>query len=374
MDENRNFENEIGTVNKRIDEVKWSINLFAGAVSLIMLAVSIFLGMRLTSEMDSIRQYESKLDNKAGKLEADLKQQISEILGKTKKQAQLIVRTPDGKSLAGGELKATIEQFPDNSCRLVTHLILENVGQTKTDYPFVKLCSSELRLYYASTDESDFRYEDYIKPEDSNIMSLPARMCVSRPMVCKLEKIPPVGHRCSSLLKLAYGDDQETRVPFTIIVEEVKMIEKLEKAPKLVIQTVDRKPLEGNELRAAIEKDKSGSSRLALNTIFRNVGGVKTDYPFVKLYVSGLQLRNNSTDEGEFEYEDYITPESAGIKTIPAGISLHRKLRFPIDLSSAPPLKEKEYPALLELAYGEGVKTRIRFKIVLDQGPDARSE
>jgi hypothetical protein len=211
VDENKSFEDQIEVVNKRIDDLKWSINLYAGAVSLLALALSIFLGLRLNAETASLRE-----------LEKQLKEEVKESLGKTTKTPEVIIHGPDGRPLQGRDLKSALEKRADGSVWLTFHIMPKNVGRVTSGPIFTKLyTSAPLTLYQPSTDEPEFQYEDFIKPEQIDPGSLPAGVSLSYNL--RFEIKPPIAlplpGKYPALLKLAYGDGLSTRAEFTIVLE-----------------------------------------------------------------------------------------------------------------------------------------------------------
>lgn len=210
MDENKGFENQIEVVNKRIDDLKWSINLYAGAVSLLALALSIFLGLKLSSEAESLRD-----------LKKELREEVKESLGKTAKLPELTLTGLDGEPLQGRELKATFTTRDDGSVWLSFDVVVKNIGRATSGPIFTKFYTTEpLVLHAASTDEPEFQYEDFIEPESIKPQSLPAGVSLHYKMsfILKPSTVFSEG-KYPALFKLSYGDGLSTRTIFTVILE-----------------------------------------------------------------------------------------------------------------------------------------------------------
>ena len=213
MDDNISFENQIVVVNKRIDDLKWSINLYAGAVSLLALALSIFLGLNLSSEAESLRA-----------LKKELKEEVKESLGKTKMLPEVTLNRPDGNPLQGSELTAVVKKGDDGLVWLNFEVILKNVGRATSGPIFTKLyTSAPLTLRNKSTDEPEFQYEDFIKPESFDPESLFAGVSLSYKMKFNIKPSIVIQEKGKypALLKFAYGDGLSTRVKFTIFIESL---------------------------------------------------------------------------------------------------------------------------------------------------------
>ncbi|MGO9566461.1 MAG: hypothetical protein ACLP5H_02860 [Desulfomonilaceae bacterium] len=157
-----------------------------------------------------------------------------------------------------------------------------------------------------------------------------------------------------------------------------------DKAPCLQIAT----NASGSEPLPATITNRSGHSQdeicdnelVICDVILKNVGTAKASYPFIKLYInskpkSGGNSHSKLQSCGEadyrykdrvlYDYEAYTIPEHSLVTSIPAGVSMHRPLRFLIQSSLAEATRGAEYKACLKLYYEDKESRPFHVRILL---------
>lgn len=131
--------------------------------------------------------------------------------------------------------------------------------------------------------------------------------------------------------------------------------------PELVLLGADRNPLQGQNITATVGRNPDKSAWLSFRIIERNRGGTTTGPVFLKVYTSDpIILGSPSTDEPDFQYEGYITPERRPIPALRAGVSVATQLNLQLlgrtSLSGT-------YPALIKAYYGDGQVAQAYFNL-----------
>ncbi|MEW6326891.1 MAG: hypothetical protein AB1487_04770 [Thermodesulfobacteriota bacterium] len=131
--------------------------------------------------------------------------------------------------------------------------------------------------------------------------------------------------------------------------------------PELVLLGANRNPLQGQNIMAIVGRNPDKSAWLSFRIIERNQGGRTTGPVFLKVYTSDpIILGSPSTDEPDFHYEGYVTPERRPIPALRAGVSVATQLNLQLlgrtSLSGT-------YPALIKAYYGDGQVAQAYFNL-----------
>ncbi len=140
--------------------------------------------------------------------------------------------------------------------------------------------------------------------------------------------------------------------------------------PGLILLGLNRKPLEGQNINATIGRNPDGTEWLGFRIIERNEGGAPSGPLFLKVYTSDpLILGSPSTDEPDFKYEGYITPDRRPIPALPAGVSVATQLKLQL---LGPAILSGRYPALIKVYYGNGHVSQAAFHLEIVGGRPPR--
>ncbi len=195
-------------LEKRFDDVKWN---FGGVTTLFSLGFSILivvLNWNFNAEKSALRDFQRDLKAEIGKIElpADL-----EIVGL------------NGSPLDGQEVAAELfvdEGNKEHYLRL-THF-LRNRGEGSTGPLFLKLYTGDrIRLDALSSDESKFKWEAYITPENLTSKEMPGKFSVQlthRFYLPDRQTLAP--GKYPGLLKVYYGKGKVVQAKITLAVDE----------------------------------------------------------------------------------------------------------------------------------------------------------
>jgi hypothetical protein len=132
----------------------------------------------------------------------------------------------------------------------------------------------------------------------------------------------------------------------------------------IILKSMDTK-LSDRVLSAKLEKREEGGKNLVIKTILKNKGNKATGPLFLKIYSSDpIRFSRSSTDEKDFAYESFISPENIEGKILPAGVSLLYTWRFTVqdDLETI----QGDFPILLKIYYGGDNPSQTRFRITFE--------
>lgn len=132
----------------------------------------------------------------------------------------------------------------------------------------------------------------------------------------------------------------------------------------IILKSMDTK-LSDQVLSAKLEKREGGGKNLVIETILKNKGNKATGPLFLKIYSSDpIRFSRSSTDEKDFAYESFISPENIEGKILPAGVSLLYTWRFTVqdDLETI----QGDFPILLKIYYGGDNPSQTRFRITFE--------
>jgi hypothetical protein len=132
----------------------------------------------------------------------------------------------------------------------------------------------------------------------------------------------------------------------------------------IILKSMDTK-LSDQVLSAKLEKREEGGKNLVIKTILKNKGNKATGPLFLKIYSSDpIRFSRSSTDEKDFAYESFISPENIEGKILPAGVSLLYTWRFTVqdDLETI----QGDFPILLKIYYGGDNPSQTRFRITFE--------
>jgi len=201
------FEKRMVSTEKRIDDIKWSIGIFAGIITLVVSGLSIVFAMNFNSEKEDLEKF--KDDIKSELRVAEIPPQL-ELLG------------PDNESLADQEIPATIRTDENGNKYLEFTNSLKNVGKSLSGLLYEKIYFKDpIKLLYRSTDEPKFDYEYYFDPGNLTPNQIPGgNYSTSWQLQIWLEESapPPSPGKYQALAKVYYGNGKVVEAHFWILV------------------------------------------------------------------------------------------------------------------------------------------------------------
>ena len=192
----------------RIDDLKWYITTLSALGSLLVVGLSVYVGINLKSERDSLRDFR-----------ADLKQELKEGLGKGVRPAELIILGANGKPLRDQTIRAKVEKDADGDWLLVFSTTERNEGGSSTGPRSFKFYSSDPIVFSdSSSDEPDFKYESYVNPDKVQPREIPGGGYTQNSTWRFTLAAQPTmkGGSYPVLLKAYYGNDRVLSVVFRV--------------------------------------------------------------------------------------------------------------------------------------------------------------
>lgn len=139
---------------------------------------------------------------------------------------------------------------------------------------------------------------------------------------------------------------------------------KAEPLPELLILGENGVDITGQEINARVLKDKDGEPYINFNYILRNRGLGATGPLYQKLYTKDPLIQEaRSTDEPDFQYENYFDPKSITPAELPGQYSSLHFTSFYL-LKNALPQPGK-HPLAIKFFYGKGRVIRSTFTLVI---------
>jgi len=202
------LDKKIDDQGKRFDDVKW----FVGGTSIIFSALVLIAGWNYNSEREGLR---------------DFQKEVREQVSKTD-DSKLDLYGVNGVELAGQEVAATVVVAPPNDKSsdqpnpyIDFSFVIRNTGDNTSGPMYIKMYTREdLQLTEKSSDETAYKYEAYLTPQDQTPGSIPARMSIIRGIQFLLAsnyRISPGRH--SALLKVYYGKGKLASASFYIVTQ-----------------------------------------------------------------------------------------------------------------------------------------------------------
>src|SRR5277367_6008176 len=148
------LDKKIDDQGKRFDDVKW----FVGGTSIIFSALVLIAGWNYNSEREGLR---------------DFQKEVREQVSKTD-DSKLDLYGVNGVELAGQEVAATVVVAPPNDKSsdqpnpyIDFSFVIRNTGDNTSGPMYFKMYTREdLQLTEKSSDETAYKYEAYLTPQD----------------------------------------------------------------------------------------------------------------------------------------------------------------------------------------------------------------
>ncbi len=199
---------QIRRLDGRIDDLKWAVTALSALGSFIVVGLSVFLGINLKSERDSLRDFRT-----------DVKLEVKEVLGKGAQPPELVFLGSNGRRLQDQTIPARVEQNPQGEWVLHFATIEKNEGGSSTGPRLVKIYTPHPLVFPdSSTDEPDFKYETYLDPDRVRPLALPGGGYTQNSVwsFVLAAQPPSKGASYPVLLKAYYGNDRVMRVSFRL--------------------------------------------------------------------------------------------------------------------------------------------------------------
>lgn len=140
---------------------------------------------------------------------------------------------------------------------------------------------------------------------------------------------------------------------------------KIDLPADLEIVGLNGSPLEGQEVAANLLVDEKDREHfMAISHFIRNRGEGSTGPLYLKLYTDDpIRLDARSSDEKDYKWEAYITPETLAPSELPGKFSSQFYHRF--FLPNRQTLTPGKYPGLLKVYYGKGKVAQAKITLVV---------
>ncbi|MFZ0388894.1 MAG: hypothetical protein WAN36_00430 [Calditrichia bacterium] len=145
-----------------------------------------------------------------------------------------------------------------------------------------------------------------------------------------------------------------------------------EKIPKLIICDIHGNNIENGLLLGYLDKNvKQNSIFITLPYIIKNIGNSQSGEIWIKYYSNDpLEFGGLATEEVDYKYFTEFRPEQHSLGILPGGgYSKHYQVVFGINKIQYDKIKEKIYPIMVRLYYGQGLidEYLIKLKVVFDK-------
>jgi hypothetical protein len=149
--------------------------------------------------------------------------------------------------------------------------------------------------------------------------------------------------------------------------------------PELELLGIDGNPLEGQELEAAFETEKTTNKtngeehteifpKVLLDFSIKNSGNETTGPMTVVLYTDdSIKLLTRSIDERDFKYAWLIEPKYNEPSELPGQLTTEWYMECRLAVNELPPVGK--HPALIKFFYGKGKVKRAKITIRVPQRP-----
>lgn len=153
------FDKRFQTLEKRHDDIKFYLGGAAAFFGLIFTVFTYVANSNISDERAGLRQFEENMRSDLGK--AELAPDL-QILG------------PNGASLSGQLLPASVEEKENGQTSLVVTFTIRNAGVGNTGPIYEKFYAKEpVHLGGPSTDERLYKFEAYVNPDEFTPNDLP---------------------------------------------------------------------------------------------------------------------------------------------------------------------------------------------------------
>jgi len=141
--------------------------------------------------------------------------------------------------------------------------------------------------------------------------------------------------------------------------------------PELELLGIDGKALEGQELEAAFEPEKTDGEKytdMILDFSIKNSGNETTGPMTTALYTDDfIKALRRSVDERDFKYAWTFDPQSNEPSELPGQLTMEWILTCRLASNALPPAGK--HPALIKFFYGKGKLKQARITIRIPQHP-----
>lgn len=184
-------------LNKRIEDLKWYIGVFSGSVAFLVAGLSVIVGLNLSSERSSLRDYKD-----------EIRAEIRESLGKSP-QPSLQLQTLDKHPLDGATIEAWLTTDSNKVPMLNFRYSLLNKGKGRSGPFFLRCYSSNIPFNDPNTDDTGHKYSTFI--DSSNFSPAELLGGVSMPYTASVE-VPPdfkiADGQTSLRVRMYYGNGE----------------------------------------------------------------------------------------------------------------------------------------------------------------------
>jgi hypothetical protein len=198
-----------GALEKRFDDIKW---YFGGVTTLFSLGfgvLTIVISWNFNANITGLREFEKQLKEEIGKIDSP---------------ADIDILGVNGASIDGQDVDSDVEVDKDGDHWLRISHFLRNRGEGSSGPMFLKLYTKDpIRLDSLSTDNSKFKYEGVITPENLSPKEIPGKFSnqwFHRFFLPDKQTIPP--GRYDAAVKVFYGRGKATEAKITLVVRDSK--------------------------------------------------------------------------------------------------------------------------------------------------------
>ena len=211
------MENETNSIiqeaDRRVKFITVVASIAVTTISAAFVAIAIFSGVRLDSEIDRLTR-----------LESNLKSEIRDTLGQMKEKADVVILSDIDKPLGQQTIVATLEPGKDSKYKMSFNVILKNEGRgTTPDEMEAKIYTTgDLDQGARSSDEREFAYESYFWPDKFPFSpaKLPANASVSLRVGIGIREIKKDQESYPMLMKVYFGEENPSEARFRVKIAE----------------------------------------------------------------------------------------------------------------------------------------------------------
>ncbi len=198
------LDKRLQTFEKRFDDIKW---YFGGAAAMFAVFISLFTiiaNSNLSNERNGLQQFKNDLRADLGKAESlpDI-----ELLGL------------NGQPLAGQEVRASVQKDKEGAKQFVLRYAMRNGGVGRSGLMFVKIYTNDpIHLNSLSTDEKEFKYEDFVAASSFSPNDIPGGNYTS-PYTLSVDLTGDLGTgKYPILLKVYFGNGKVVQARFVVAI------------------------------------------------------------------------------------------------------------------------------------------------------------
>jgi len=197
-------QNQLKRVETRIEDLKWAVGLFAGVLALLFAGLSVMVGINLSSEKTSLRDFKD-----------ELRAEVREYLGKSSKP-NLALMTADGLELHGATVDAWLapnEKGPQIHFRWV----IKNVGKGRSGPIFARFYSTNVPFPDPDVEKTGYKFSTFIEPEKFSPSEVFGGASVLYTAHIGIdESLQSLDSKPEILLRLFYGEGQTVDAKFRV--------------------------------------------------------------------------------------------------------------------------------------------------------------